>query len=555
MTSRLSYNTYMSMRRSIVGLLVALVTVPLFADAATISELQAQLAALQQQVAVLRAQLPQTAAPQSGAASCPDLSRNLSRGSRGEDVRQLQQFLISQNLLAADSATGFFGSFTERAIQQWQSRNGIVSSGTPATTGYGAVGPRTRAAIVRCSLVPTQTPAPISSAPNIPLAPPYSGEGSPVITPTAASPTPTPASVPNPTPSPATPTLTPQPTPPIPAPTPVVPATPIPTSFAVQTKLVADPSDARSYRADWSSKPNYYLNTTSKDLVVKTIDVTLSGAAYALGEADIDVCFVQDGTHNTRNGVEQFCFTEHKSSGTSEWPQSTVHVVVPGQGLLIRKNDLFACGAQGATALMRSADDDRQIMSDFSCTFTLEIADTGSASLPVQTLRVPYIDERFNSTVSSFVFHANYTQVPRPILGMWSYISSPSTATTLCIGHKSGAAEWSFDCNPVPTPSYDFTSRLSVMSLSIPFAPNDLISSHCTISNPNQTLNNICAAYFFVSVPVKNGAFDPIRVNASIDPGQANKFCHTAYPQNYALTDPILQDDRNLCASILAPAS
>ena len=82
--------------------------------------------------------------------SCPQPIRNLSFGSRGSDVIQLQQYLISQNLLAADSATGYFGRLTEASVQQWQAARGIVSSGTPASTGYGAVGPRTRAAIAGC---------------------------------------------------------------------------------------------------------------------------------------------------------------------------------------------------------------------------------------------------------------------------------------------------------------------------------------------------------------------------------------------------------------------
>ena len=82
-----------------------------------------------------------------GQSSCPQLARNLSFGSRGSDVIQWQQYLISQNLLAADSATGYFGKLTEAAVQKWQVSHGIVSSGTAMTTGYGAVGPRTRAAI------------------------------------------------------------------------------------------------------------------------------------------------------------------------------------------------------------------------------------------------------------------------------------------------------------------------------------------------------------------------------------------------------------------------
>ena len=79
--------------------------------------------------------------------SCPLITKNLSFGSRGPEVIQLQQYLISQGLLAPDSATGYFGKLTEAVMQQWQSARGVVSSGTAATTGYGAVGPKTRAVL------------------------------------------------------------------------------------------------------------------------------------------------------------------------------------------------------------------------------------------------------------------------------------------------------------------------------------------------------------------------------------------------------------------------
>lgn len=91
------------------------------------------------------ADLPAVASAQAGAATCPNLYRNLSFGSRGIDVVQLQNFLITQGDLAAGNNTGYFGRLTEAAVKSWQSRNGIVSSGTATTTGYGAVGPRTRA--------------------------------------------------------------------------------------------------------------------------------------------------------------------------------------------------------------------------------------------------------------------------------------------------------------------------------------------------------------------------------------------------------------------------
>ena len=83
--------------------------------------------------------------------SCPLLTKTLSYGSRGTEVTKLQQFLIAQKLLPADSATGFFGKGTQSAIQTYQKKNGIISSGTPVTTGYGAVGKKTRSAMAKCS--------------------------------------------------------------------------------------------------------------------------------------------------------------------------------------------------------------------------------------------------------------------------------------------------------------------------------------------------------------------------------------------------------------------
>jgi peptidoglycan hydrolase-like protein with peptidoglycan-binding domain len=83
--------------------------------------------------------------------SCPMLLRNLGRGSRGTDVSTLQGFLISAGLLENGSATGYFGLLTEHAVQGWQAAHGLIASGSPSTTGYGAVGPRTRAALARCN--------------------------------------------------------------------------------------------------------------------------------------------------------------------------------------------------------------------------------------------------------------------------------------------------------------------------------------------------------------------------------------------------------------------
>ena len=81
------------------------------------------------------------------AATCPTISRSLSRGTTGTDVTALQQFLITQGVLSLDSATRYFGLLTEKAVQTLQKAHNVVSSGSPATTGFGFVGQKTQAAI------------------------------------------------------------------------------------------------------------------------------------------------------------------------------------------------------------------------------------------------------------------------------------------------------------------------------------------------------------------------------------------------------------------------
>ncbi len=79
--------------------------------------------------------------------SGPTLTRNLLPSNKGEEVKILQNFLISQGLLSADSNTGYFGPATQKAVQDFQKARGLVSSGDFWTTGYGMVGPATRAMI------------------------------------------------------------------------------------------------------------------------------------------------------------------------------------------------------------------------------------------------------------------------------------------------------------------------------------------------------------------------------------------------------------------------
>src|SRR3989338_2064368 len=87
---------------------------------------------------------PLAASALTDAGSCPNIAYALSRGSRGTDVVQLQQFLIAQGSLQSGLATGYFGAMTEASVKSWQSQNGVDA--------VGIVGPKTRAAIARrCS--------------------------------------------------------------------------------------------------------------------------------------------------------------------------------------------------------------------------------------------------------------------------------------------------------------------------------------------------------------------------------------------------------------------
>jgi len=114
----------------------------------------------------------------------PELNRSLAIGARGEDVRALQEFLASDPALYPEGyATGYFGTLTKRAVERFQSRNGIEA--------VGIVGPKTKAALVKIrnillnpSVLPSATPTP-----------------SPTVT-AEPSPSPTPTPTPTPTPDP-----------------------------------------------------------------------------------------------------------------------------------------------------------------------------------------------------------------------------------------------------------------------------------------------------------------------------------------------------------------
>ena len=114
--------------------------------------------------------------------SSPITTRNITRGTSGEDVRRLQQalnsFAVSRISSSGTGSPGnestFFGSLTEDAVRRFQCNFMALCSGSPTTNGYGFVGPQTRAmldvltgATGAGNIAPTVSATPAPSAPTI----------------------------------------------------------------------------------------------------------------------------------------------------------------------------------------------------------------------------------------------------------------------------------------------------------------------------------------------------------------------------------------------------
>jgi peptidoglycan hydrolase-like protein with peptidoglycan-binding domain len=91
-------------------------------------------------------------------------------GLSGSDVTELQSILVKEGLLTPDSVTGFYGPKTEGGVKAFQAKYGIVSSGDPLNTGYGATGPSTRKKLEEKrggTITSVSTPPPPSSTKGI----------------------------------------------------------------------------------------------------------------------------------------------------------------------------------------------------------------------------------------------------------------------------------------------------------------------------------------------------------------------------------------------------
>ncbi len=81
---------------------------------------------------------------------------DLRLGSRHAEVTKLQRALNAGGFSVAAAGPGspgnetdYFGALTREAVRRFQCAQGIVCEGAEASTGYGRVGPRTRAALNR----------------------------------------------------------------------------------------------------------------------------------------------------------------------------------------------------------------------------------------------------------------------------------------------------------------------------------------------------------------------------------------------------------------------
>lgn len=139
---------------------------PVAASAQSLDEIRAQLASVRSSLERIESQIVSIEGVVAGVSTtttsklssffknrpttCLDLRLALRFGmsdaSANGEVSKLQKFL-SESGLYGGGITGFFGPQTQAAVEAFQAQYGVVATGTPSSTGFGALGPQTRAAI------------------------------------------------------------------------------------------------------------------------------------------------------------------------------------------------------------------------------------------------------------------------------------------------------------------------------------------------------------------------------------------------------------------------
>jgi hypothetical protein len=87
-----------------------------------------------------------------------NLTLNLKLGMTHDQIKTVQQILNNAGFTISKSGFGsqgnettYFGSLTRAALKRFQCEKGIVCQGSENTTGYGLVGPKTRAALIKAA--------------------------------------------------------------------------------------------------------------------------------------------------------------------------------------------------------------------------------------------------------------------------------------------------------------------------------------------------------------------------------------------------------------------
>ncbi len=137
------------MKKYLVGLLIL---VSLVVPGVYISAQTVDVAALQAQIAQLQALIAQLQGGGEQQSQCYRFNNNLSIGSTGADVTELQKVLVAKGYLVMPTgvAYGSFDLLVQVAVSKWQ-----VAAGISPATGY--VGPVSRAALNSCPTTTTGT--------------------------------------------------------------------------------------------------------------------------------------------------------------------------------------------------------------------------------------------------------------------------------------------------------------------------------------------------------------------------------------------------------------
>ncbi|TSC62652.1 MAG: hypothetical protein Greene041614_314 [Parcubacteria group bacterium Greene0416_14] len=145
----------------------------------------------------MRQEPPATGALTGGTVVSAVFTKNLGPGVTSPDVKRLQQLLnFDPDTRIAESGvgssgheSGYYGALTVAAVQKFQTKYGLVSEGTPSTTGYGSLGPKTRAAlemylggnVTDMPLISAPVGAPMPLPPPPPVAGPVPSSSAPIV--------------------------------------------------------------------------------------------------------------------------------------------------------------------------------------------------------------------------------------------------------------------------------------------------------------------------------------------------------------------------------------